>query len=302
MKETAIIFYGILLQVNIVTLTTGVLTYLRYRKESLRYFLMIYGSLQLLQLGLLLKACSVYASKETIVLHNMVSFLGLVGTLVLLFVLPVFPLYMTGRKPGKLLKVMAAVLAFAFITGVLFWPNKGTTIFLLINKTIIAFVLFSSTVIILSSLRNIRRSSKYKAIGYILGISVILLPGIFAKSAQDSLALYQSIWSSKPLVLLFFLLLTNCGGLLLIKTYFDVPFYVNPEDGKLSEYFISKYNITEREGEIIMLLQKGKAYKEIAEELTIAYKTVDAHIQNIYSKTAVSSRRQLVNLIETSSI
>jgi DNA-binding CsgD family transcriptional regulator len=302
MKETVILLYGIIMQLNVAVLTTGLLTYRRYRKGSLQYFLTIYGALQLLQSGLLLKACAVYASNETVVLHGMIRFFGLAGTLVLLYVLPLFPLYMTGKRPGKPLKLIAAVLAFIFSGGVLFSPNKGTAIFLLVNKIIIAVLLFSSVFVILSSIRSIRPSSMHKALGYLLGISVILLPGIFTKSGQNEFVFFQSIWLIKPFALPAFLLLTNCGGLLLIKTYFDVPFYINPEDGRLSEYFISKYNITEREGEIIMLLQKGKAYKEIAEELTIAYKTVDAHIQNIYSKTAISSRRQLVNLIETSSI
>jgi HD-GYP domain-containing protein (c-di-GMP phosphodiesterase class II) len=48
--------------------------------------------------------------------------------------------------------------------------------------------------------------------------------------------------------------------------------------------------LTEREGEVIGLLARGKATKQIAASLSISTKTADRHIQNIYGKIGVSSR------------
>lgn len=62
--------------------------------------------------------------------------------------------------------------------------------------------------------------------------------------------------------------------------------------------FCMKYNITERETEIIILLIKGLSYSQIGEKLFISYKTVDNHISNIYRKTNVNNRNQLVELIQ----
>jgi DNA-binding CsgD family transcriptional regulator len=226
----------------------------------------------------------------------MIQFFDLSGTVVLLFAISVFPFFITGQKPGKWVKAVAASLAFLFLmnTCASFW-KKGF-IFPVINKAIIAAVFLSAFFIIISSLRDIGNATMRKAIGYLIALSVILIPPFLMGTAKEHFSLIHSF--SLPT----YLLITSFCGLLMIKTFFNVPFYINPENGKLSEFFLKKFNITEREEQIIMLLRKGRAYKEIAEELVIAYKTVDAHIQNIYSKTGVNRRKQLLNLIETSSI
>ena len=48
--------------------------------------------------------------------------------------------------------------------------------------------------------------------------------------------------------------------------------------------------LTPREVEVLRLLARGMSIKAIAAELTVAPKTVDAHIQHIYAKAGVSTR------------
>lgn len=48
--------------------------------------------------------------------------------------------------------------------------------------------------------------------------------------------------------------------------------------------------LSEREVEVLRLLARGQTMKQVAAHLTIAYKTVDRHIQNIYTKINVSTR------------
>ena len=48
--------------------------------------------------------------------------------------------------------------------------------------------------------------------------------------------------------------------------------------------------LSDREVEVLRLLARGYTMKQIAAELVIAYKTVDRHIQNIYTKINVSTR------------
>ena len=63
------------------------------------------------------------------------------------------------------------------------------------------------------------------------------------------------------------------------------------------KFLFSKYNISEREQEIILLILKGKSNKEIEDELFISLKTVKNHIYNIYQKLKVNNRFQLINLL-----
>jgi DNA-binding CsgD family transcriptional regulator len=63
--------------------------------------------------------------------------------------------------------------------------------------------------------------------------------------------------------------------------------------------FIEKYQISNREGEIVQLICKGKSNHDISESLFISLQTVKDHNHRIYLKTGVKNRVQLTNLIRT---
>jgi DNA-binding CsgD family transcriptional regulator len=48
--------------------------------------------------------------------------------------------------------------------------------------------------------------------------------------------------------------------------------------------------LTDREVEVLRLLARGMAVKQVARTLGIAFKTADRHIQNVYAKAGVSTR------------
>jgi predicted ATPase/DNA-binding CsgD family transcriptional regulator len=56
--------------------------------------------------------------------------------------------------------------------------------------------------------------------------------------------------------------------------------------------------LTTREREIAVLVAKGMSHREIAERLVISKRTVDAHVEHIYTKLGISSRVQLVNWLK----
>jgi DNA-binding CsgD family transcriptional regulator len=63
--------------------------------------------------------------------------------------------------------------------------------------------------------------------------------------------------------------------------------------------FIREFNISGREGEIIEQIYYGRSNKEIEDILFISFSTVKNHISNIYQKTGVHSRSQLISLIRS---
>ena len=82
----------------------------------------------------------------------------------------------------------------------------------------------------------------------------------------------------------------------------DIPLVESKEDKfkrkELSLEDVSGYGITQREFEVIQLIKKGLTNKEIASELTISVNTVNNHIANIFDKTEVRSRIDLLNLLQ----
>lgn len=50
--------------------------------------------------------------------------------------------------------------------------------------------------------------------------------------------------------------------------------------------------LTEREREVLRLLARGRAYRDIAEELVVSVKTVETHVRNILHKLQVTNRHE----------
>ena len=67
------------------------------------------------------------------------------------------------------------------------------------------------------------------------------------------------------------------------------------KNNKLHEAVL-KYQLTERELEIIILLNEGLGYQEIADRISVSLSTVRNHIQNIYQKTGVNKKTLLFKL------
>jgi DNA-binding CsgD family transcriptional regulator len=56
--------------------------------------------------------------------------------------------------------------------------------------------------------------------------------------------------------------------------------------------FVHRFQLTNRECEILALVSDGKRNSEIAKILNITENTVEAHLKNIFSKIFVSNRVQ----------
>lgn len=59
---------------------------------------------------------------------------------------------------------------------------------------------------------------------------------------------------------------------------------------------LEKYNISNREKEIVRLLLRGENQKSIEEKLFISFHTVKNHVYSIYRKLGIKNRVQLFNL------
>ena len=70
-----------------------------------------------------------------------------------------------------------------------------------------------------------------------------------------------------------------------------------PSDYALPQSSAERYGISNREREIIPLILKGLNHKQIGQSLSISSSTVKNHVYNIYQKTGVINRVQLMNLL-----
>ncbi len=61
---------------------------------------------------------------------------------------------------------------------------------------------------------------------------------------------------------------------------------------------VERYALSPRESDVVVLLAHGRDVPYIAEELVLSKNTVRSHIKNIFTKTGVHSRQELIDLLE----
>jgi DNA-binding CsgD family transcriptional regulator len=73
------------------------------------------------------------------------------------------------------------------------------------------------------------------------------------------------------------------------------PSVVTEQERTLFEANCILYQLTPREKEVVLLLRQGLTYRQIADTLFIAKKTVANHVTNIYVKTGTNTKFALFN-------
>jgi DNA-binding CsgD family transcriptional regulator len=66
---------------------------------------------------------------------------------------------------------------------------------------------------------------------------------------------------------------------------------------RLASLLMDVYELTDREKEISQLVLRGNSTAEIASRLYVSEQTVQQHLKNIFDKTGVHSRRELVSKV-----
>ena len=70
------------------------------------------------------------------------------------------------------------------------------------------------------------------------------------------------------------------------------------ESSKQFEMLFKKYQITPKEGEVIILIKQGKSNQEISDILFVSLQTVKNYVSQIFRKTGVKSRTSLIHFIQ----
>ena len=87
------------------------------------------------------------------------------------------------------------------------------------------------------------------------------------------------------------------NGFLIYYFYKKDPLHISesqvaPEDA--IDVIARRYELSEREKEVLLHINKGQSNKQIAVELSISENTVKRHVNNIFRKTETQGRHEIV--------
>lgn len=155
-----------------------------------------------------------------------------------------------------------------------------------------SFVIGFSLLVAVRNINSIENKTARTSTIVILIVSASMLPAIILALIIPAL---------RPLLLgTYFLALSITVMTFLYMEFARISREVPTRHEELSFEALSIYHITEREFEVISLISEGLTNKEMATSLGISANTVNNHVANIFSKTKVRSRIDLLNLLKQS--
>jgi DNA-binding CsgD family transcriptional regulator len=131
------------------------------------------------------------------------------------------------------------------------------------------------------------------AIAYFAGFLIPLSGRLFASNLVRQWMIFEYL----------FLLVFNAGIAVFIESHLRrhaQPAGVGNEVRVGPEIF-ARFRITRREQDVVRGILEGRSNAEIATAFFISEKTVETHVYNVYQKTGVKSRVQLLNLFRGNS-
>ncbi|MBR3257409.1 MAG: response regulator transcription factor, partial [Eggerthellaceae bacterium] len=70
-------------------------------------------------------------------------------------------------------------------------------------------------------------------------------------------------------------------------------------EGAFHYYLMQKFDLTQRESEVLRLFETGLSVKEIAEEQVVSESTIKTHLSNVYPKLGVKTRKDALKKVQS---
>lgn len=292
MIDVFLIIYLISLSSGFISISVSLLLYIKHRKKVLKYFALFTISMLIELLYFIGKYYfnNIFLNNEAFI-EFLLRSLYVFGFSIFLITFPFFMIHLLLIKLSLQKKIIFSSISLTVV--VLYFLQilinfQFTYVYIVINVFFISTMIYCFTIAAIN-LKNITDNKLRKILLIFLIIAIIFSP----------LIIYDVIIEKITLSLPAYFFTINTLGIIFSFLYLNQPPFL--ENYQLTDYFIKKYNITEREKEIISLMKMGLSNNEIGDKIFISIHTVENHIYNIYQKLNIKNRVQLFNLIQTNS-
>ena len=280
------------------TILIAGLLYRKFGHKAFKYLslLMVGGMLLMLVEAVRTYSSIVTADMET---FKRIVYLTLnpIGELIQFLMFPAVAFAAVGKKFPHKLSIISKIYALAIVATLPVAVTTGDSALQLAREFFGQTVLhLYAYIVILTNYRNIANKALKRALRSYLILSCVVVPPVLIYQLGILDSFIHESYLEIPFPYIFYCIFFNILCIANTFRYLFIP--VEREAKDISEQFILQNHITSREKEITELLLKGYSNQQISKTLFISAKTVKNHIYNIYRKTQVRNRMQLVNSIK----
>ena len=232
-----------------------------------------------------------------LVLHVIWEVLLILDSAFILTMIPFFCNWVIARPISRTERVLTFIAGILYLADSVIWVMTRLVVSSILQYAIWTLVVLYCIIVMFSEWKSIQDTSVRTMCRTMVIISFAMLPivvfsMIFPWLRNISISVVSLSYTIAILVFLF----------IAISHLDNAAAHDGGENRGISfEEVQERYHITEREAEVIALIKKGLTNKEIAADLNISVNTVNNHIANIFSKTGVRSRIDLLNLLQEAS-
>jgi DNA-binding CsgD family transcriptional regulator len=283
--------------VGIISLVIAVSALAKTQEKLIKYFLLFWTAFTLsVGANLLLAYIHINAVQVSPILFEALDYLeAFIAKYFLMFSIPVFVHYLIAvpnmQRRNRLFGIITLCTFsihhyFEYITD----SERIELIGDFIDRTVFFSVLIYALILGIQKYRTIQDEIAKSTAKKMLILIAILMPGLL----HD---IYLVDYSS----IRFFPLLYG-GFSIIFILHFSKRYLHIPQTAPPATFDFSKYNISAREMEIVLLILKGYSNQKIGKELFISLNTVKSHVRHIFEKFQVQSRFELISLFKHSDI
>ena len=302
MEHYIFLFYLVSLLTGILSIGISTGIYLHYRRQPIFNYILFLISLTIVIVALsITRYLAILRVPYFTRFFSPVDVLGIIGLVMVMVILPRFLHSLIARPYSRLKKLLFPGLALLqailiFFTG-LYELNEQ--FLLLLSLPFISVFLYC---LVFTSTSIGKIGNRMLKIGIIIFfvLSLLYFPLNIIETIRERFSSINISYHFELFTLPLYFFALNLFSIIFAVLFFNQPAYI--EKGKVTEHFQRSYKISKRESEIIECIVSGLKNEHIADRLFISSKTVNNHIYNIFQKTGVKNRVQLVNLLITNRI
>lgn len=307
MKHFIFLFHILSFLIGFTAIILSIIAYIKYKTQIIKHYIYFIIALTIILLEQTLSSYKIINLVDFPGLNIILNIVSYLSAGFIIYFLPLLSHEFIKKEWTSRKKTFFEVAAFIPVCSLIaYYLMTYKKVIVILSSGLLFSTILYCLVFLYLNLKNIKSDFIKNILRVFLITTVLLFPYMYLDTRIEQISVLSRLFPYGLLSVSIFYMIWSILSLYfgiryfkynLEKSYGDKDEQELIEISDTKEQFFEKFNITNREKEIILLLMKGYSYNQLAEELVISLTTVKTHVHNIYRKVEVKNKIELFNLI-----